>query len=304
MAAQEPPAKKARTVGVQRVFVWDFTIHAIDGVFPAVASVEYWMRRLAKKWCFQKEKASSTGTLHYQGRMSLYKKKRRDELVNLLQEKAPEVAHMYICESSNNSCQGDCFYVLKLDTKVEGPWKDTDPPPPYIPRQYMGMEGRIWPWQRTVWDSAEFFDARSINFIFDPRGNNGKTTIAALTALLRKGFRVPPINDAKELIQAVCDKLMATEERRPGPLFIDLPRSMPKSCLKGIFQAIEEIKNGHVCDTRYKYREWWFDAPPVWVFANEMVDLSLLSQDRWKLWMINRDHELVKLDMKFVYNTC
>ena len=107
---------------------------------------------------------------------------------------------------------------------------------------------------------------------------------------------MPPINDAKELIQVACDICKSKEIRDPSPIFIDLPRAMRKSELGGVFTAIEQIKKGKLYDTRYRYTEWWIDSPAIWVFTNVLPDLNSLSLDRWVIWHINDSKELVKYD--------
>ena len=89
--------------------------------------------------------------VHYQGRGSLYKIKRFNELCKLLND--TPLRGMDVSESSNNSKSDEIFYMMKYDTRVEGPcdnntWKE----PAYIPKQ----------------------------FIIDTTGNNGKSTVASL----------------------------------------------------------------------------------------------------------------------------
>lgn len=97
------------------------------------------------------------------------------------------------------------------------------------------------------------------------------------------------MNDAKELVQAVHSMCLAKDTRDPKIVFIDMPRAMDKTKLGGIYSAIEQIKNGYLYDMRYKFSEWWIDSPQVWVFTNIPPKTSLLSADRWKLWVIDRD---------------
>ena len=68
---------------------------------------------------------------------------------------------------------------------------------------------------------------------------------------------------------------------------------MNKDRLNGIYTAIEQIKKGKLFDLRYKYKEYWIDAPQIWVFSNIEPDISMLSKDRWRLWAISDDKELV-----------
>lgn len=122
--------------------------------------------------------------------------------------------------------------------------------------------------------------------IYDPVGGHGKSTLAAICELTLGGIDLPPVNDSKELLQAMCDICRAKKERSPNPVFIDMPRAMDKGKLYGIYTAIEQIKKGKLVDLRYSYREWWIDSPAVWVMTNIEPDPDLLSRDRWKVWCI------------------
>lgn len=269
------------------ISVYDFTLPAVERTPEEVTEV---IKQLFKKWSFQKEQGD-TGYLHYQGRGSLFKKRRLHEFKKLCDEH--DWSDIHLSPSSNESQKGECFYTMKADTRVDGPWTDKDEQEKiYIPRQYRGILDNLRPWQQKVWDSADHFDPRTIHLIFDEHGNNGKSTIASVMDLHRRGIDLPPMNDAEKLIQSTADILMAREIRDPKVVFVDLPRAMDKRKLGGLYTAIEQVKKGKVYDTRYQYKEWWFDSPQVWVFSNIEPDLSLLSRDRWHLWKIE-DHELI-----------
>lgn len=157
---------------------------------------------------------------------------------------------------------GNFDYADKVDTCIDGPWTSEEVEH-YIPRQYRGKKNTLLTWQQEVWDCADEWDPRTINFIYDETGNNGKSTLACLFDLHSKGIDLPPINDAKELIESVCDILTSKNTRMPDTLFMDMPRAMDKRKLGGLHTSIEQIKKGNVYDTRYRYREWWFDSPQI-----------------------------------------
>lgn len=260
---------------------WDWTLP--EGEPPmSPQEVIALLPKVFKKWTFQLEKGDS-GYRHFQGRGSLWKKRRHPELKKLM--KAIGLQQMWFSPTCNNSMTGPAFYVMKEDTRLEGPWTDMEVPT-YIPRQYAGKEQTLRPWQKEVWESADDFQPRTINLVYDAYGNQGKTVIAALMELHGRGLDLPPINDGERLIQAACDILMAKQCRQPKCVFIDLPRAMDKRHLRGLFTAIEQIKKGKVYDTRYSYKEWWFDAPQIWVFTNIPPNLAYLSRDRWNLYQI------------------
>jgi hypothetical protein len=269
-----------------QIAVWDWTLPKGDRENEGVQQT---VDQLFKKYTYQLEEGKETGYVHYQGRGSLHKKRRFDELKKIAT--AAGWGDCHFTPSSKESQKGDCFYTVKLDTRIDGPWTDKDKQEAaYIPWQYQGLDQTLRPWQQAVWETADVRDARTINLIFDELGNNGKSTIASLMDLHKRGLDLPPMNDAEKLIQSVADILIARQERNPKVMFVDMPRAMDKKRLGGMYTAIEQIKKGKVYDTRYAYKEWWFDSPQIWVFTNIEPDLSFLSRDRWKLWTIVDGH--------------
>lgn len=251
------------------------------------------LKQLAKHFIFQEEKGHETGYLHYQGRLSLIKKARKHEALKLFESLGVPAPNFFEpTVGAPKSFDYNC-YAGKADSRVNGPWTDKDAEAAYIPRQYRNKLDKLYPFQKIIFDSAKEFEDRIINLIFCPDGNKGKSTIASLCELFAKGIDLPPVNDADRLIQSCCDICIAKQVRDPSPIFVDLPRAMNKDRLNGIYTAIEQIKKGKLYDLRYTYKEWWIDSPQIWVFSNIRPDLSMLSKDRWKVWSIDENKELV-----------
>ena len=55
---------------------------------------------------------------------------------------------------------------------------------------------------------------------------------------------------------------------------------------------------GGAYDKRYTAKKIRFGRPNIFVFTNTLPELSLMSKDRWKIWTINDDNELIN------YNHC
>ena len=281
-------SKRTKVDHFTQVYDYDFTFFGKDGQLPDPTGFVALIRPLFKKWAFQEEACPTTGRRHYQGRGSLFKKKRQPELCNMLND--TELRGMHVIECSMNSRTKEMFYALKYDTKVDGPWTNvTWKEPAYIPRQFRGLIDRLWPWQKQVLDSREEFNDRVVNMIVDTGGCNGKSTVAALGDLHYGGIDLPPVGDHKELLQCACDILMAKAERDPKLVFVDLPRSLTMDVKKfaPFMTAIEQIKKGKVFDMRFHYKEWWFDSPQVWVFANHPPNVDFMSADRWRFYTID-----------------
>lgn len=266
--------------------MWDFRISADSTNREDITKQ---MKQIAKKYCFQLEKGAETGYEHFQGRLSLIKKHRKSELLQMFKEMP---VPNYLEPTVNaTALTGDMFYVTKHETRIDGPW-DERVVEQYIPRQYRNLLGKLYPYQQQIYDTASNFNTRTINMIYCTKGNQGKSTVAALCELFGKGVDLPPVNDAEKLIQSLCDICEAKNMRDPSPVFVDLPRAMNKERLNGIYTAIEQIKKGKLYDTRYRYKDYWIDSPQIWVFSNIEPDLSMLSLDRWRIWTINDNKEL------------
>jgi len=237
------------------------------------------LKEYCKKWTFQLERGE-TGYLHYQGRISLKLKARMGTVINNFDNKS-----FHFSVTSTENCRND-FYVSKEETRIDGPWKDSDTEV-YIPRQFRNLV--LKDWQLDIIERSKIFDSRTINVLYDPDGGIGKSTLSCLCELTMKGVTLPIVNEQEKMIQAMHGICSSRKLREPNPVFIDLPRAFDKSKLYGIYSAIEQIKNGKLVDMRYSYNEYWIDSPSIWVFSNREPDPALLSKDRWKIWQVIDD---------------
>lgn len=64
---------------------------------------------------------------------------------------------------------------------------------------------------------------------------------------------------------------------------IDLPRNNGN---KVSYDALEAIKNGLICNTKFETGFKMFEAPHIVVFANEYPETEKLSEDRWDIYKI------------------
>lgn len=269
------------------VAVYDFTLKATQDDYSSQGSaIKEALSDLAKKYAFQLEN-SDNGYVHWQGRISLIKKRRMAEAIKLFHSK-DIFSNIHLSMTCNASADND-FYVLKADTFVEGQrYKDTDEVR-YIPRQVREI-AKLYPWQQYIVDNANVWDTRSINILIDTDGNNGKSTLVTYMRAHNIARKLPFCNDYKDVMRMVCD--MPTSRC----YLIDMPRAINKERLFQLYGAIEEIKSGYAYDDRYKFTEKIFDCPNIWIFCNVVPDLDMLSQDRWKFWNI-KDNELIPCDI-------
>lgn len=258
-----------------------FDFRANKDVYKDAEELSGHLHKYAKKFVFQLEKGDS-GYEHWQGRMSLWKKRRGNEIKARMTAGGMPLPN-YLAPTTTTEHLKEGFYMMKEDTRIQGPWSDKDSVA-YVPIQYRNIE--LWDYQATIVESRSQLDFRKVDCIIDDSGNNGKSTVAALADLKHKCIDMPTFNDGEKLIQSLCDILMAKDIRQPGIIFFDMPRAQGKEKLSGLYTAIEQIKKGKVWDTRNSYKEWWFDSPRIWVFTNTKPDVKCLSADRWRFWMI------------------
>ena len=264
---------------------WDFTLKWDDENNSNHQDIIDALKNISKNYTFQLEE-SETGYKHYQGRISLIKKKKLLPLVNLF-SKFSFFAGVHLSPTSNNCKTFD--YVQKTDTRISGPWTDKDEVI-YIPRQVREMNG-LRPFQQSIIEDCDVWNKRIINCVYCKEGNMGKSLLVGYCRAHKIGRALPPINDSKDLLRMVCD--LPTSKM----YLFDMPRSMNKDRLFQFYSAVETIKDGYAYDDRYHFKEKVFDCPNIWIFTNTLPDLEMLSEDRWKVHTINQSYELEEYNM-------
>lgn len=273
---------------------WKFTLTSSFGDWKKVKES---LNQYCKKWVFQLELGDG-GFEHYQGWCKLKQKKRIGFWKTMPIFPGPNGVEMghWGPESNNNMKRGEAWYEMKEETRVEGPWKDTDAPV-FIPRQVSKITS-LYPWQEEVIRiSKEEYgsnQSRTVNCILDFNGCQGKTTLAMYMECHGLGDMIPFTNDYKDLNRYICCF--------PGKkcYLLDMPRAMKKDKLQGLYGALETLKFGFACDDRFKHKKVRFDSPSVWVFTNSVPELEFLSLDRWKFWSISASKELQLEDVEDV----
>lgn len=262
--------------------MWDIRYNA-DGVTPEMVINS--LKGIAKKFVFQRE-ISDGGYNHYQGRISLIKRRRAAEhhiLVKLFKDLAPN----YIQPTSNPEYYtGEAFYMTKEDTRVEGPWTDKDEKKIETTQIKMMLDWELRPYQKQLAETATQFSMRSIDLIYDPNGNCGKSLFSEYLEYMGLAEEVPPFRMMDDIFQWV-----ATRPIKRCYVF-DMPRGMKKDKLADFYSGIEVIKNGVAYDKRNSAKKLRFDRPRVFVFTNTLPNFKLMSADRWVVWQMTDQYAL------------
>lgn len=264
------------------LFVWDFTLTNKDKLDENVLKDN--LRKVCKKFAFQLEQ-SDEGYEHWQGRISLIKKKSGTALISLFSPFKHWVKAHFSPTSEN--AKGDIFYVIKLDTRIKGPWTDKDEIKILTKQMELFSSWGLLPWQQTAKEMSQVFDLRAIDLLYDQMGNSGKSLFSEHMEYEGLAEEVPPFRLMDDIFQWVATRPIK------GCYIVDLPRGMKKDKLGDFYSGIEVIKNGVAFDKRYKADKIRFTRPRIFVFTNTLPDLELMSKDRWNIWTI-KDNKLKK----------
>lgn len=258
------------------IAVWDITIPQKNWT---VEQLHELFHDKCKKYAFQLEKGEQTDYMHYQCRISLHKKVRLSGLLKMFEK----IGHF--SPTSNEGSKGT-FYVMKDQTRVDGPWTDKnyDPPRRQLKTVTKMLANGLYPWQQSLIDITKEYDDRTIHIVIDHNGNTGKSSLCKMMWQLKIGQPIPPMQTAEDIVQFVkslpINKLY----------LIDMPRAMKKNKLYGLYSGIETIKNGMLYDKRYKGQFEYIDEPNIIVFTNSPPKMKYLSHDRWNLWTVKDKH--------------
>lgn len=228
-----------------------------------------------KKWAFQKEQGQgANGYVHGQGRMSLVAKKAFGPL-KCLMDTAGLTGYHLTPTSKGVALKGDTFYVIKKDSRLDGPWTDQDQLEPKVMTKQLAKIQTLYPWQQSVVDYLQTWEDRKILCIVQPAGDCGKSGFAEYLEYHDLANEIPPMNDMQDIMACV----MSFKNKKA--FVIDMPKAMKKDKLGPFFAGLECLKNGLAYDKRYSFKKMRFDRPHIIVFTNTPPDTDLLSPDRW-----------------------
>lgn len=236
-----------------------------------IEKLKEWLNEECDKWCFQLE-LSESGYEHFQGRIHLKVKTR----LNTLLKKIPKGGDFRVTSEKNTK---NNFYVTKPETRIDGPWTDQDIEATWDVQ--LLIDNGLYKWQNQLIDLAtEYHNLRIINIIVDKKGGRGKSSLTDYMMFKGIAEELPLVNDFIEMVQMAY--------AIPAQCYIiDMPRSLKKDKLAGLFGAIEYIKTGKSFDKRYHYKRRKQNPPNILVFTNEYPNANYLSLDRWRIWRIS-----------------
>lgn len=137
------------------------------------------------------------------------------------------------------------------------------------------IELRPWQQQLEIILNGDTSD-RTIHWVYDPVGNNGKTKLSNHMVSSNGYIR---LTNGK-----TADIAYAWNGEN---VIFDYSRSQEDSINYGI---IEDIKNGSVFSTKYNSISKSYKSPVVCIMANFLPNLNKMSIDRWQIYTIKENH--------------
>lgn len=250
--SQSEPAGNTKTAGNNQLYRWIFTIPLED---IEVSQLSQTLKEISKKFIFQGEQGES-GYKHWQGCFTLKIKERFTTVKNHL----PHSTHL---EPIKNWWQS-IKYCSKKETRIEGPYDENS--------VFVKIIKNLRPWQKKIIDIiSEEPNDRTIHWVYDQEGNNGKTVLCKYMAQKHKA----------EIFNNACNKDIAYAlSEEPKICLFDFSRSLEEYVNYGV---LESVKNGLIFSGKYESRTKIFNPPHVIIFANFEPDLSKMSKDRWNI---------------------
>lgn len=120
---------------------------------------------------------------------------------------------------------------------------------------------------------------RHIYWFWESTGGVGKSSFAKVLCSQHNAIYIDE-GKKSDLINIVYNIDNITSK---SVIVIDVPRDNGNTVS---YKAIEQIKNGMICNTKYETGMKLFNSPHIIIFANMPPETHKLSADRWKIFEI------------------
>lgn len=237
---------------------------------------------------YQLEVGEKDKKYHIQGYFELLKKQR----LTALKEIIDATAHF---EPAKGSKEQNNAYTSKENTKVAPVIIYDKSKEPKYTAEELGLipSDDLYEWQKQVLALANTkADRRTIHWFFETEGNVGKSeTVRQLIHYHKFGL----IDGKKKDIMCSIIGEDGTKDIMKGYVF-NFSRDKEG---KVSYDSMETIKDGLIFSSKYKSSGGIIPPVHIFVFANWKPDVTKMSLDRWKIYLIeDKKLELLKMPQK------
>lgn len=216
------------------------------------------------KYQFQLERGEECGTLHWQGHVQFKNSIKRSTLLTLEEGTWQKATHPKRAFKNTG-------YGCKAETRVKGPFEFN------CQKRLESVYTTLLPWQNIVkQELLKPWCRRTINWIYDPDGQGGKTEFGRHmayyheAAFLSSGSRSDYTCAINSILEARDLKIVIINYSRTKEDFVS-------------YDAIEQIKDGAMFSTKFDSKGTIFDPPHILINANFEPDVSAVTKDRWNI---------------------
>jgi len=133
---------------------------------------------------------------------------------------------------------------------------------------------QLYPWQTSIVEMIEQEpDDRTINWFWETTGSIGKSALVRYLVINHNALLVA--GKGADIKFLICG-----QKQPPDIIIYDIPRTA-RSYVD--YCALEEIKNGLFCSSKYESKMYVMNSPHIICFANFEPDVEALSKDRWNV---------------------
>jgi len=193
--------------------VWSLTVQQNFCDLPSVPRMKEVCDEMAKSWVFQLECGHNAGHEHYQVRLETIDKQMTETMLTVFEARGFDRRDLTFRPESNNSIQqgGLSFYVMKDDTRVDGPWHDATFRPPKKRKVYEGKDlacmANPYPCQAEILRRiAQPSDDRCLDYVWDPEGCSGKSKLMKYLRFRGDDVARVPLGSATQIKTCVIEK--------------------------------------------------------------------------------------------------
>lgn len=232
----------------------------------SLKSLHSLLMKECKSFVFQLEEGQS-GYRHYQGMISLKKKKRFQQVVEMLG------CHIEVAQNPFALKQ----YCQKRETRVAGPWDEKS-----VMIRDRFLEFEPFEWQKQILDIIkEEPDDRTIHWYYSPtKGKMGKTLLAKHICIENRDA-IFVSGKSADIKSGICSM-----DEAPKIVIFYFTKTNEEYVS---YEAIESVKDGIFFSGKYESGMKLFDNPHVICLANFKPKKNALMTDRWHIVNIEDD---------------
>jgi len=257
-----------------------------------VVILETLFKDICKKYIFQEE-TGAKGTPHLQGCISLKKKMRWSEFnlpkqISWFRTRNLKSAYNYCMKEDTRTGKIYSDSPIIFKTKECRATEEGHKPKP-LPAPLEIIE-ELRPWQQSVVKQILVKpDKRTINWVYDRPGCNGKTVFGKYLWAKHNAIVANEGGTRDISCMLACLKKNGRDLNLQTTFIFNFSR-----CKANIsYGAIEYVKDGCMFSAKYESEQLMFNCPHVWIFSNDLPDFTKMSEDRWRVWVIDDNHSLM-----------